>query len=126
MINPTYKSELKQKIIEYEDAIKRNGDAPQGLLWSSAFTQELRFKQLIQDFDINNKSILDVGCGFGDIIPHLDKLSNTYKYIGVDMTPTMINIAEKNHPNHKFILRDYFENPFKQSFDIILSSGTLN
>ena len=41
--------------------------------WGSKKSQDLRFKILIDRWNLENKSILDIGCGFGDFYFFLKK-----------------------------------------------------
>jgi SAM-dependent methyltransferase len=87
---------------------------------------EVRYEEMVKDIDFEGKNILDIGCGFGDILRVIDKKARHYTYIGVDLMPEFIGICRKRYKNHKFIQRDYFSNPLKECFDIVLTSGTLN
>ena len=46
--------------------------------------------------------VLDIGCGTGEL---LSKLQPAFG-VGIDLDPTMIQVAKKNHPNLNFILHD--------------------
>lgn len=43
------------------------------------------------------KRVLDAGCGYGRMAPFFDD------YTGVDMSPDLLEIAEKDHPEKLFI-----------------------
>lgn len=115
-----------KKIEGYRRSFKKYGANARALQYPSSKAQEKRFRELIADIDFENKSILDVGCGFGDIIPFISKKTKSFKYTGVDLVPEFIEVAEGKYPNRNFIVADYFGNPFETKFDIILTSGTLN
>ena len=77
----------------------------------------LVFNNLKDDYEIgaiknkartNTKSvILDVGCGTGH---HVDKLAQyNLNVIGIDKSPSMIDIAKKNYPNYNFIVGDILD-----------------
>lgn len=118
--------ELKKKIKSYQEAFKKYGAHPKALYWASEKAAELRYKEMVTDLDFEGKTILDVGCGFGDIIPYISQKTNKFDFTGVDMVPEFIQAAQKKHPEHLFILKDYFSHPMKEKFDIIISSGVLN
>ena len=46
--------------------------------WGSKSSQNLRFKILSNKFNLNNKSILDLGCGYGDFYSFLKNVHNQY------------------------------------------------
>ena len=74
---------------EYAEARQKEADVGLGLL-----TEKL---------DLQAR-VLDVGCGAG--IPIAFTLSQRFEVIGVDISKEMINLAEKNVPNAKFIHAD--------------------
>lgn len=96
--------------------------------WESEEAQKLRFKQLIGDIDLNNKAILDVGCGTGNLLEYIDSQFKNFAYTGVDVLPHMIERASQKQLNGKFICMDLFkDNPYgDKSFDVIFSSGIFN
>jgi len=60
--------------------------------WGSIEQQEHRFKNVLKHLDLEGKSILDIGCGFGDLYNYLAKNNHSFsKYIGWDITPDFIN-----------------------------------
>lgn len=62
--------------------------------------------------------ILDIGCGTG-LLP--DNL-NPVEYVGVDISPKMIEIAKKKHPKRYFFQADMHKLPFEDNqFETITS-----
>jgi len=117
---------LKKKIASYQKSFKKYGSHPKALYWASEKAAELRYRELVADLDFEEKTILDVGCGFADIIPFISRKTKKFKFTGVDIVPKFIQAAQKKYPKHRFLLRDYFSNPLEEKFDIIISSGALN
>ncbi len=66
-------------------------------------------------------SLLDIGCGTGVVIKNIAKKHNG-TYYGIDPSPSMINIANKNNINVTFILGSNRKLPKNKKFDIIFSS----
>lgn len=66
--------------------------------WGSNFSQIKRFiviKEIIQSYNLESYSILDVGCGYGDLF---DFISPT-RYLGIDIREDAIKLAiNKNRP----------------------------
>jgi ubiquinone/menaquinone biosynthesis C-methylase UbiE len=72
-------------------------------------------------------AILDIGCGFGDFLDHLEHRGIDVDYTGVDIMPEFIQNAIATHPKAKFELRDFLEEKFEaQSFDYVICSQVLN
>ena len=116
-------SKIKER---YLASYKKFGVGPKALRFRSRVAQEVRFLNLVADVDIEGKSVLDIGCGFGDIIPFISAKAKHFEYTGIDLVSEFIEIARKKHPEHEFIIGDYFGKPLQEKFDIVLTSGTLN
>ena len=75
-------------------------------------------------------TIIDVGCGHGDILRDVAKFGrkNNYKFklIGVDANPTAIDYANElsvNYPELSFETQDIFSEQFKKrKFDVVLAT----
>jgi SAM-dependent methyltransferase len=89
-------------------------------------SQALRFKYLVEKVDISDKSILDVGCGMGDLLPFLYAKADDFQYQGVDINPNFIEIAKKRYSGHQFDVIDPFAVDLKRKFDVVLTSGVMN
>jgi SAM-dependent methyltransferase len=110
----------------YHSAIKKHGISAKGVQWSSKENQYKRFEilsSLIQD--INRHTIVDAGCGFGDLYLYLSKIAKLpKKYIGIDIDDKMVQIAKhrtKQDIYHKDILQDDLPHG-----DYYIASGSLN
>ncbi len=113
----------KQKNIEFytELAVKYGSDV-RSLNWGSKKSQELRFKILSEIGDLTGKSVLDVGCGTGDLYSWFQKNNLPVNYHGIDITPKMIEIAKSRFVNVPFEVADIFQAPI-QATDFVLMSG---
>ena len=79
--------------------------------WSSKHSQEARFSALLSTMKYNGGSIVDYGCGTGDLYAFIVKKYGQVKYTGVDSSGEMIEIA-RNQYNTNFILCDFDEIDF--------------
>ena len=119
---------MKTLMKYYEELYKKHGNSPKSLGWDKG-KQFLRFHQLTSDFDLNNSSFLDVGCGFGDFVKYLNyNKINDFKYTGVDMMTEFINEAKKLHSseNIQFVNSNFLELDIAHMFDYGIASGTFN
>jgi SAM-dependent methyltransferase len=94
-------------------------------LWNSAASQATRFEVLCQVGNLSGAALLDVGCGFGDLLDFLaEKRVVTSAYCGIDLSPEMVAIARARHPRVRFECRDIHEQPLGSgSFDVVVGSG---
>lgn len=106
----------------FEDRIKVHGDNVKSL-WNGSLGQFERFKILSEIADLNNSALLDVGCGFGDMLIFLSERGiKISSYIGIDISNSAINICKNKYPNQQFYLTDIFSfNP--ESIDYLVASG---
>ncbi|MDC7242671.1 MAG: class I SAM-dependent methyltransferase [Sphaerochaetaceae bacterium] len=112
----------------YEEAVIKYGVSPRGVHWNSKQTQEKRFEILLEFIkkDISNSSIIDAGCGFGDLIKYFS--SNNLipnKYLGLDAEYFYIEIASNIYPNTNFMQLDILEDELPMA-DYYICSGALN
>lgn len=112
--------------INYQKTFRKYGVGPRALRWHSKKAATQRYEQIVADIDFEGKSILDVGCGFGDIIPYISAKAKKFEYLGIDITPEFIREAKKLYFGHKFMVGNYFAKPLKENFDVVICSGALN
>ena len=109
---------IDNRVIKFGENIQSSG-------WSSVESQYLRFDYLCRDFDLNGKSILDVGCGKGDLVIYLkDKGINFSQYTGIDIAHKMISHCDDTIKDVRtnFKQGTIFDTPIK-SVDVALLSG---
>jgi len=117
---------LDEKVKSYQGTYKKFGDDPRSLQYNSARAASVRYEQLLADIDVDGKTILDVGCGFGDLIPFINSKTKSFDYLGIDIMSEFIKVAQKKYPKYKFLTGDYLGHPLSQKFDVIFCSGSLN
>ncbi len=69
-----------------------------------------------------NSSILEIGCGSGDLLAGLAPAFG----VGIDFSSEAVRQAHLNHPECRFLLADGHKLPLAGSFDIIILSDLLN
>ena len=122
----------KSAIIEHYIKRVKDFNIPeyQVLDWESKEAQELRFKTLIEHFNMESSVLLDVGCGLGSLAEYIDNQNINLHYIGIDIMPEMIERAKAKtfkNINPQFMTLDFFGNSnAEKEFDYIYSSGIFN
>ncbi len=82
-------------------------------------------KKLLPDLP-HQAAVLDLGCGNGVLLTALPK---DVEYTGVDISPKLIVIAQKLHPQNNFLIADLTDPAFWQGlgqFDFIVCLATLH
>lgn len=115
-------------IERYGSRYKEYGYSPKSLGWDKG-KQDVRFSILTSQYDFAGKSVLDVGCGFGDLNKVLrQKCMDNYAYWGVDVVPDLIAEARSRYSgeNINFTVGDFLELDLATEFDYVIASGIFN
>lgn len=121
-----------QTLKRYTQRYDQLGKNIRTLGWGNAEQQQYRFLQTLVATDFNNKSILDVGCGFADLLTFLKQNSiNPSYYTGWDLNPAFIKECQAiNEKNTSFDVIDISQKDQilqkSESFDIVIMLGLLN
>tara|TARA_B100000700_G_scaffold251580_1_gene282726 strand:- start:1023 stop:1676 length:654 start_codon:yes stop_codon:yes gene_type:complete len=96
--------------------------------WRSKQQQELRFKILLDHikYPIESLSLLDVGCGLGDLYDYLCREKKQCHYQGIDISSKLIQAANTAYPKGQFKQLALEQLPKTPQYDIIIASGTFS
>ena len=111
--------------LDYESLVIQHGYSPLSLGWGPKDRREIRFKNLIKPWTLDNTSIVDVGCGFGDLYGYLIKSNLKNEYTGIERVQKMIEIAKEKYPGGYFLLKDFMNEKLPKA-DFYFASGILN
>lgn len=75
------------------------------------------------DTTLSHHSILDAGCGTGDLYEYLQQFEEV-DYTGIDIFEDGVKKARGKFPNGKFLVGDFLEEE-AGNFDFVFSSGAL-
>lgn len=121
-----------EKVFEfYNSNYEKYGYSVKSLAWIKG-KQNIRFDALTRFWDLSKPfSILDIGCGFGDLNKFFDlKGISKYKYHGIDLVEGMISTADalyKGKDNITFETGDFISDfSDGKKYDFILASGIFN
>ena len=88
-----------------------------------SFYQSLKYAGLEGSLPLDG-SLLDTGCGFGDLLCKMHKESPAMNLYGVDMSPHYAVESKKIVPSANIIIADFQKLPFRDgSFDAVVSSN---
>jgi len=103
-------------------------EGTEALGWRDAHSQQIRFEILTGIADLNNRSVLDAGCGHGDLLVHLRSSYPGVLYTGIEQIPELLEEAVRRYghlPETEFISRNFITGELPAT-DYILASGSLN
>ena len=89
-------------------------------------TQRMRFEAFVLYHDLSGKSLLDVGCGAGDLWAHLQARGISCDYTGIDISPEMVKRCQERFPGVRFESRNILEWTPDQPFDYTIAVGIHN
>jgi len=109
----------------YTAAITKYGDSSKGVHWNSVHSQETRFKVLMSCINEEEFSLVDAGCGFGDLYFYLKETQvNFTSYTGLDVCASMVSTAkEKTEQN---VIECDICKDILPSADYYICSGAMN
>lgn len=115
----------KKRIVDfYKNAFAQYGNDARSVHWADEKNQVLRFEILSKVAPLSDKSILDVGCGLGDLYKFFITRAVPVDYSGIDIVPDFIDRARERFPDAKFLCGDV--ETLEMSYDYIIASGALS
>ena len=110
----------------YQEKFQKYGVSPKSLLWKEKGAAHQRFRQFWAEIDFNQKAVLDIGCGFGELGNFLTKRYKGVSYTGMDIVPEFIKEGKKLYPKLDLVLGNYLTDRVYKKYDIVVASGILN
>ncbi len=109
----------------WDEKAKHSSSDSERVEWSQR-TQKMRFEAFVTNHDLSGRSILDVGCGVGDLLKHLQRRGINCDYSGFDISPEMVRICREKFPGVDFECGNFSNwNPRRQ-FDYTIAIGIHN
>jgi SAM-dependent methyltransferase len=122
----------KPIVAHYEATFACHGPSPQGVDWPDGRDLEARFSVQLEIAAAVPPGrpirLLDVGCGPGLLIDYIRQVDcqNAFEYVGIDLSPTMVEAASRRWPDYEFYVHDLTSNPTAFGlFDVAIMNGVL-
>lgn len=107
----------KSEIVSYFDSV-----APERLKWrKKGYYYHRGFEQYISQMIHPGASVLEIGCGTGELLSTI----KAQVKVGIDISPNMIALAKQRHPEIEFHVGDMEKLPLQQKFDYVLLVNTI-
>ena len=109
----------------YAEKVARHGYDYQGLGFRTRSSQEKRFEALLKLGDFHGRSVLDVGCGFGDFLAFLRDRGIEPRYTGIDICEPMVRrcLERFEGGEARFAVGDVLEWEPAEAPDFVVASG---
>lgn len=117
-------SDLKR---HYQELFRQHGVSHNSVQWSSRETQAKRFQHLVSLVSPKD-SVLDVGCGFGDLASYLcEETGFQGRYLGVDFVDEFIQHGKQDvRAIISYQLLDAAQGDLPKNYDWVVASGIFN
>ncbi|WP_424357081.1 class I SAM-dependent methyltransferase [Methanocella sp. MCL-LM] len=106
----------------YGSKLEQFGHDTRSLGWIPG-GRKARFTALSEIGDLDGCSILDVGCGFGDLYGFLVNKGLKIDYTGIDIHPQFVEIARKAYPEARFFAGDFDDGLLQEEYDWAFAAG---
>ena len=116
--------ELGEKIrAYYAPRLAAADDYYQAVGYTAPELATARYAVLCEIGPLNDASVLEVGCGVGNLLAYLKEKGFKGDYTGLDLMPEMLAQARQRHPDARFIEGDLLQIKNGEAADYIIASG---
>lgn len=111
----------------YRDSFETYGDDARSVRWDKK-TIETRYKELLKVGELNESSVLEIGCGIGGFYEYITQKNQIVlgTYLGIDLIEGMIDLAKQKYPEAFWEKRNIFNEPLEDQFDYVFLCGVFN
>ncbi len=119
---------LAKSVEVYNAVVDKHGISSKATLCDDPQRQYLRFYEIIKFLDLNDgkKTLLDVGCGNGELYKFLNFLGYRGRYTGYDINEKLLAQARVRFAEINVQKKDIMCNETKQRYDYVVLSGLFN
>src|SRR5437763_1013432 len=107
----------------YDRLVKQYGHDPRACDASNQNSLEIRYRVLSEVMDLSGRSVLEAGCGFGDLGIYLQKKYSNVHYYGIDISKRMIEGGLTIHPHLSLSHQNLLDMGQDKRFDVVLAQG---
>lgn len=112
----------------YRGFYNKYGYSQESLGWTKGeHKHAIRFDVLTSQYDFKGKSVLDIGCGFGDLNRALVKFK-PYRYLGIDIVKEFIDEGSARYGSDNIVFEygNFLEKKISTDIDYVVASGIFN
>ena len=113
----------------YSSKIREHGPNAKGVDWvhedRALQRQDMMLGVVLPEDKSKNISLLDVGCGYGALLSRAQSQGLTLDYTGNDLVTDMITHACALHPDSHFVVGDFLETEWHETYDYVICNGIM-
>jgi trans-aconitate methyltransferase len=116
--------ELGEKVrAYYEPRLAATDDCYEAVGYPSPEIARTRHAIICELGEFSSASVLEVGCGIGNVLTYMKEKGFDGEYTGIDLMPEMIAQARQRHPEARFIEGDLLQMKNGEAADYVIASG---
>lgn len=122
-------TDFARKLNSLYAAESNNDQRHQRVMWPDMQKQYYRFSELVHfigDLQSEDMSILDVGCGNGELLRYLNFRGFRGTYVGIDFNEGLLEEARRLYPGSQFLSVEQYDRYEEKSCTYALMSGIFN
>ena len=104
----------------YDQLVQQYGHVPWACDYGQAESQNTKFAVLADAMRLDDRSVLDIGCGFADFAGYLQRRYESVRYTGIDLSSRMINEARELRPDLDLRHGNFLAQRFEETFDFVI------
>ena len=107
----------------YNNLIQKHSDNALACDYGRRISRDIKYKVMGQIADLNNSTILDIGCGFGDFSLFLNNQFQNIKYTGFDINKNIIVNSKEKNPTIDLQVEDILRDKIEERYDYVTANG---
>jgi len=114
-------------VIRFYDGLLAERSGSERVGYATGDSQRVRFEALLDVGDLAGASVLEVGCGPGDMYAVMrERFGDGLEYRGVDIHPGFVEHASETYADGVFEVRDILSGDAAPEADYVLSGGVFS
>ena len=117
--------EVQVVLDRYTKRLAALGPVPEALGWTRN-RHILRYHILLEPWRPTTETLLDFGCGFGDLYAYCREHFPDVQYEGVDLNPALVAVGRERYGDARLSARNALRDGLDGRWDLIVASGVFN
>ena len=113
-------------VTRYRNRITEHGVSLESMASGGWEKQKIRHQVHATAIQGTHPTVLEIGCGLGQLCQHLVDVGRACSFTGYDIVPEYVEHCEARFPDSKFEARNVFEDGIGVECDTIVASQVLN
>ncbi len=119
------KKRFNNEVNEWRNIYKSKASKSDIIAWEALRRKEYVKQELVEYFFSREISLLDIGCGTGNVLSEILEINDSWKGTGVDISNNMIEFCKENNENGVYRVLDINCEKLNDQFDVALLMGVV-